>query len=188
VQAVFAYNNIAKKQFPILLIRLRAKYERNVDIEASYNFRRMTDRVTTSGIVPPDGLKALRAQGYEVVINLLPDSGKNAIPNERDIVESQGIEYIYIPVDFKQPTSSDFSTFSEALDRVREKKVHVHCAANYRVSAFYSLYLVSRGLWSAEQAMEFIRSVWQPRQPNEQPGWSDFLSLVLANSSSKGGT
>ena len=79
-----------------------------MDIEASYNFRRMSERLTTSGIVPPDGLKALQAQGYEVVINLLPDTGRDAIPNERDIVESQGIEYIYIPVDFKQPTSSDF--------------------------------------------------------------------------------
>ena len=93
-----------------------------MDIEASYNFRRMTEKLTTSGIVQPDGLKALRAQGYEVVINLLPDTGRNAIPNERDIVESQGIEYIYIPVDFKQPTSADLSTFSEALDRVHEKK------------------------------------------------------------------
>jgi protein tyrosine phosphatase (PTP) superfamily phosphohydrolase (DUF442 family) len=43
-----------------------------MDIEASYNFRRMSERLTTSGIVPPDGLKALQAQGYEVVINLLP--------------------------------------------------------------------------------------------------------------------
>ena len=94
--------------------------------------------------------------------------------------ESQGIEYIDIPVDFKQPRPSDFSRFSEALDRVREKKVHAHCAANYRVSAFYSLYLVSRGLWSAEQAMEFIRSVWQPRQPTEHPAWSDFITVVLA--------
>ena len=56
-----------------------------MDIEASYNFRRMTEKLTTSGIVQPDGLKALRAQGYEVVINLLPDTGRNAIPNERDI-------------------------------------------------------------------------------------------------------
>jgi protein tyrosine phosphatase (PTP) superfamily phosphohydrolase (DUF442 family) len=67
---------------------VRAKEERNMDIEASYNFRRMSERLTTSGIVPPDGLKALQAQGYEVVINLLPDTGRDAIPNERDIVES----------------------------------------------------------------------------------------------------
>src|SRR5690606_29129079 len=97
------------------------------------NFRRISDRLTTSGNVNHDGLKALRAQGCEVVINLLPDTSDYAIPNERDAVESQGMEYIYIPVDFKQPTSADFLRFSEALDQVQERNVHVHCAANYRV-------------------------------------------------------
>ena len=156
-----------------------------MDIEASYNFRRITERLTTSGIVRPDVLKALRAQGYEAVVNLLPDSSEHAIPNERDIVESQGIEYIHIPVDFKQPTSTDFLKFSEVLDRVHEKKVHVHCAANYRVSAFYSLYLVSRDIWSEEQAMELIRSIWQP---TEHPGWSEFIDSVLAEISARQGT
>lgn len=146
-------------------------------IEASYNFRRISERLTTSGIVPLDGLKELRAQGYEVVVNLLPDSSEHAIPGERNVIGSQGIEYIYIPVDFKQPTAADFLKFSAALDRVHEKKVHVHCAANYRVSAFYSLYLVSRELWSAEHAMEHIRSIWEP---NEYSGWSDFIAGMLA--------
>jgi len=153
-----------------------------MDIQASHNFRRITNRLTTSGIVRPDGLKALRAQGYEVVVNLLPDTSEYAIPNERDAIEAQGIEYIHIPVDFKQPTSSDFLKFSEVLDRVHEKKLHVHCAANYRVSAFYSLYLVSRGVWDAEQALEFIRSIWQP---TEHPGWSDFIAGVLAEISTQ---
>lgn len=148
-----------------------------MDIEASHNFRRISARLTTSGIVHPDGLKALREQGYEVVVNLLPDSSEYAIPDERETVESQGIEYIHIPVDFKRPTSSDFLKFSEALGRVNEKKVHVHCAANYRVSAFYSLYMVDSGLWSLDKAMEFIRSIWQP---TEHPGWSDFIGDILA--------
>lgn len=148
-----------------------------MDIEASYNFRGLNERLTTSGIVRLDGLKTLRKQGYEAVINLLPDTSEYAIANEREIIESQGIEYIYIPVDFKQPTSSDFLKFSEALDRVNRKKAHVHCAANYRVSAFYSLYMVNSGLWSAEKAMNFICSIWQP---NEHPGWSDFIASVLA--------
>lgn len=147
-----------------------------MDIEAIYNFRRISDRLTTSGIVNPDGLKALRAQGCEVVINLLPDTSEYAIANEQDAVESQGMEYIYIPVDFKKPTSADFLRFSEALDQAQERNVHVHCAANYRVSAFYSLYLVSRGLWGEGQAMDFIHSLWQP---TEHSGWSDFIGHIL---------
>ena len=153
-----------------------------MSIEASYNFRKMSERLTTSGTVGPDGLKALREQGYEVVVNLLPDTSDYAVPNERETVESQGIEYVYIPVAFKQPTSSDFWKFAEALDRVNEKKVHVHCAANYRVSAFYSLYMVRSRLWGAEKAMEFVYSIWQPA---EHPAWSDFIASVLAEISAR---
>jgi protein tyrosine phosphatase (PTP) superfamily phosphohydrolase (DUF442 family) len=148
-----------------------------MDIEASYNFCRISETLTTSGVVGPAGLKALRAQGYDVVINLLPDTSEHAIPDERTTVESQGIEYIYIPVDFKQPTSSNFLQFSEAFDRVRDRKVHVHCAANWRVSAFYALHMVSRGQWDAEDAMTFIRGIWEP---SEHPAWSNFIAGALA--------
>ena len=150
----------------------------DMNIESSRNFRMITDRLTTSGVVGADRLKALASQGYEVVVNLLPDTSEHAVPDERSIVESQRLEYIHIPVDFKRPERSDFVTFSEALDRVSERKVHIHCAANYRVSAFYSLYAVSRGRWSTDQAMEFIHSVWEPA---EYPGWSEFIAEVLGD-------
>jgi protein tyrosine phosphatase (PTP) superfamily phosphohydrolase (DUF442 family) len=146
------------------------------DIEDSYNFRMISDRLTTSGVVGADRLKALASQGYEVVLNLLPDSSEHAVANEQDIVESQRIEYIYIPVDFKAPGRTDFSRFSEALDRRFDSKIHIHCAANYRVSAFYSLYAASRGRWSADQARDFIHSVWRPA---DYPGWSEFIDEVL---------
>lgn len=147
-----------------------------MDIEASYNFRRINDKLTTSGLVKSDGLKALAAQGYEVVVNLLPESNEHATPGEREIVEAQGIEYIYIPVDFKQPNRLDFEKFSAALDQVSDKKVHLHCAANYRVSAFYSLYQVTGGHWSVDQAKEFMHCIWQPA---EHSGWPDFIAEVL---------
>jgi len=148
-----------------------------MDIEASYNFRRVDGKLTTSGRVHPEGLKALASRGYEVVVNLLPDTSEHATPGEREIVESQSIEYIYLPVDFKQPKLSDFVLFSDAMDRIAGRKIHVHCAANWRVSAFYSLYQVSRGRWSVDQAFEFIEGVWRPA---EHPGWSEFISDVLA--------
>src|SRR5262245_211242 len=147
-----------------------------MDIEASYNFRRINDKLTTSGIVRPEGLKSLASLGYSVVINLLPDTSEYAVPNERDLVESQGIEYIHIPVDFKQPTERDLAAFCEALDRVVGRKVHVHCAANYRVSAFYSLYEVNRGGWSIDQAMEFIRNIWEP---GGHPAWAEFAGGIV---------
>ena len=151
-----------------------------MSIEASYNFRRISEQLTTSGVVGQDRLRNLAAQGYEVLINLLPDTNERAVPDERDIVESQGLEYVHIPVDFKQPLRSDFIRFSQALDQARDKKTHVHCAANYRVSAFYSLYALSRGRWSAAQAIEFIDSLWQPAS---HPGWPEFIAGILSESS-----
>lgn len=148
-----------------------------MDIESSYNFRRINERLTTSGVVPEEGLTALATQGYDVVINLLPETSEFAVPNERAIVESQKIEYINIPVDFKQPTQTDFEKFTAALDRVRDKKIHIHCAVNYRVSAFYSLYEFKRGNFSAGQVNKFIGDIWQPI---EHPGWDEFINNVLS--------
>jgi protein tyrosine phosphatase (PTP) superfamily phosphohydrolase (DUF442 family) len=147
-------------------------------IESSHNFRKVNNRLTTSGSVRPDVLKTLSSQGYEVVVNLLPDSSEYAVAGEEGIVESQNIRYIYIPVDFKQPTRLDFTKFSQALDELQDRKVHLHCAANYRVSAFYSLYQVCSKRWSLEQATQFIEDVWQPAAYS---GWAAFMADILAD-------
>ena len=153
-----------------------------MNIETSYNFRKIHDGLTTSGVVSRDCLKTLASQGYEVLVNLMPDESEYAVSDERTIVKSQNIEYIYIPVDFRQPKHSDFVKFSAALDRVldEDKKVHIHCAANYRVSAFYALYAVSHDVWSIDKAWAFIHDVWQPA---DHSGWSEFIVNVLGGTS-----
>lgn len=147
-----------------------------MDIESSYSFVRVSDKLTTSGFVSPKTLKTLGTQGYEVVVNLLPNSHQHAVPGERSIIESQGLAYVYIPVDFAAPTREDFEQFSEAMDRMLGKSIHVHCAANWRVTAFYSLYEVRRARWTSEQATEFMHQVWHPA---EHPGWPEFISGIL---------
>ena len=144
-------------------------------IERSYNFRRVDDAVSTSGVVSAKALETLGAEGYRAVINLLPNDNQHAVAGEREIIESQGLEYIHIPVDFNQPTAADFEQFSAALDRVLGKKIHIHCAANWRVSAFYSLYELRRGRWTLSQALDFIHGIWRP---SDHPGWSEFIDVI----------
>lgn len=144
-------------------------------IANSYNFRRVSDLVTTSGVVGANRLKGLAPEGYEMVINLLPDNSEYAVENEADIVEAQGVEYTYIPVDFKSPTLNDYDRFAAALDKAKGRKVHIHCAANYRVSAFYALYAEATGLWNSAEAREFIQDLWQPRKYG---GWPEFIAEV----------
>jgi protein tyrosine phosphatase (PTP) superfamily phosphohydrolase (DUF442 family) len=153
-----------------------------MNIDKSYNFRRLSERLTTSGLVRPDALSALASQGYDVVVNLLPESHEHAVRNERELLEAQGIEYVLLPVDFRHPTQSDYVQFSEALDRVGDRKAHIHCAANMRVSAFYALREFTHKRWSVDQARNFIRNIWQPA---DHPGWPEFIAEVIGNDAAR---
>ncbi len=146
-------------------------------ISNSYNFRQISDKLTTSGVVGAGRLKGLADEGYTAVINLLPDSSEYAVPDEQAIVEGQGVEYIYIPVNFAEPTEPDFECFCQALDDRPDSKLHIHCAANYRVSAFYARYAVSRGLWSKAEAQTLIEGLWDPQA---YAGWPEFMDGILS--------
>ena len=148
-----------------------------MSIEASYNFRRVSDEVTTSGLVPDDALARLRDDGYEVLINLLPDSNEHAVEGEEGVVRGQGVGYEYIPVDFAAPTHEDFEAFVAVMDANEGKAIHVHCAANYRVSVFYGLYALRKGIWSAEDVDRHIASLWDPAS---DPAWRDFIAAERA--------
>ncbi len=142
-------------------------------VEESYNFRRIDDRLTTSGLVSAEQLATLERDGYAAVINLLPDNNERAVHDEADIVADQGLDYVSIPVDFAAPTHADLERFCEAMDGLEGRKVHVHCAANYRVSAFYSLYALRQGRCTVEQADALVRDVWDPA---EHPAWAAFIA------------
>lgn len=137
------------------------------------NYRRIDDRVTTSGAVPLEVLDTLGTAGYEAVINLMPDDSEWAVPGEAASVTGQGLGYVYLPVDFTAPTTADLDAFVAAMDDNEGKVVHVHCAANYRVSAFYALYAQRKGIWTAEQAAAHIDDVWGT---DDYPVWRAFVA------------
>jgi len=141
-------------------------------MKASYNYREISDRLSTSGSVIKDDLLRLYDDGYGAVINLLPDAHERAIKNEKEIVERQGLKYIHIPVDFSAPKNEDYEQFKRALDDLALWKTHIHCAANWRVSAFYGVYAYEKSIWRAAQAWEHIASLWTP---SEYPAWFHFL-------------
>ena len=142
-------------------------------IEDSYNFRRISEQLTTSGLVSVEQLGDLHHEGYEAVINLLPDSYEHAVRDEARIVQDQGLDYVYIPVDFDAPTHADLEAFAQAMTAHDGQKVHVHCAANYRVSAFYSLYALRAGVCSESEAEALVQDVWDPA---EFPAWQAFIT------------
>jgi len=145
-----------------------------MSIDDSYNFREINEQITSSGVVNEERLKSLGNEGCQVVINLLPDSHEHAVAEEKKIIETQNIQYVYIPVDFSCPKYEEFIEFSNVLDSFDEKKVHIHCAVNWRVSAFYGAYAIKKGIWSKEKADDFIADIWNPA---EYPVWNTFLTV-----------
>lgn len=141
-------------------------------IANSYNFKAITDAIGTAGVVGENRLKGLAAEGYQTVINLLPADNEHAVANEQQIVEAQGLNYIYIPVDFSAPSQQNLDDFFAAMDANQGRKLLIHCAANYRVSAFYGIYAVQQGGWTAEQACQHIHSLWNPA---DYPAWQRLL-------------
>ena len=140
------------------------------------NFRQADDRLTTCGQPTEDQLADARTAGVEVVINLaLHDDPRYSLADERGTVEALGMTYVHIPVQFGAPTESDLLAFFDAMDAARERHVLVHCAANYRVTAFLGLYRSLRQGWSTDEAFQLMGTVWKP-----DAVWSQFIEDMLA--------
>ena len=64
------------------------------------------------------------------------------------------------------------------MDDIKGKKVHIHCAANFRATAFYAIYAYRKVGWTRIKVNEFIRSIWQL---SEYPVWDKFVTSYLRN-------
>lgn len=127
-----------------------------------YNFKQVNSLLACAGQPTEAQLKQLAYENYQVIINLAVPTGKFALPGEETIVKELGIDYLPIPVVFNEPQLSELQAFISYMDRQAGKKTIVHCAANYRASAFTGLYLFNKGELDAAQMQEFIEDVWQP--------------------------
>ena len=104
------------------------------------NFIKINELISTSGQPKIEEFEFIAKEGFEVIINLALNSSSNAIENEDKIVSSLNMSYIHIPVDFENPIISDLKLFLNILQALGANKVWIHCAKNYRVSAFMYVY------------------------------------------------
>ena len=147
-----------------------------MSIDQAFNFKAINASVATAGLLSEAQLSELASSGYDAVINLLPHDSEYAIPSEHAIVTGQGLDYVSIPVDFSDPKEQDYTLFVEALQACGDKQVLIHCAANYRVSAFYAMYAHEHLGWSADRAREHIESIWEPA---DYPPWPQFIATRI---------
>ncbi|BAU55932.1 protein tyrosine phosphatase family protein [Mucilaginibacter gotjawali] len=127
-----------------------------------YNFRQISGMMACSGQPSEGQLPLIAAEGYQVIVNLGLADGKYALKNEGALVKQLGITYHHIPVKFDDPKTDDLIAFFKLMDQHPNDKTLVHCAANYRASAFTGLYLFSTGRLNEDEMLSFIEDVWQP--------------------------
>ena len=147
-----------------------------------YNYLYYNENLSGSGMPTTEQMKAVAESGVQLVINLAPHDVAQALENESELVTSLGMEYVNIPIPWGAPATEHLTSFMETMDANADKKIHVHCEANYRASAFVMLYRVKRLGWQAEQAIEIMEEMWNPE---DFPLWSKFLDEHLSDRISK---
>ena len=109
-------------------------------------------------------------------MNLALPESTNALPDEKQIIESQGMQYVHIPVVWEKPTIENVNEFFSVMEANSDKKVFVHCAANMRVSAFIYLYQRLHESISEEEAKKDLHKIWIPNE-----NWQKFMEQVIEN-------
>jgi uncharacterized protein (TIGR01244 family) len=138
-----------------------------------YNYRQVNDRISTGGQPTEEQLRSAAEEEFTTVINLALINSDNALADEAGLVRSLGLTYHHIPVEWENPQENDFTAFEAVLQRAGAgEKILIHCAANFRVSAFYSLYAMKHLGWTETQADEFRASIWAE---GDYPIWEQFI-------------
>jgi protein tyrosine phosphatase (PTP) superfamily phosphohydrolase (DUF442 family) len=148
-------------------------------LEDIYNFLALSESLFTGGMPKAEQLADAAEQGVEIVINLAPHEVSNALPNETELVTSLGMQYINIPVIWNTPTKDGLDRFIAVMDENKDRKILVHCQANFRATAFVSMYRILREGWASEDAMEVMHKIWDEE---DYPIWKMFIEDTLKRS------
>ena len=139
-----------------------------------YNYLKVDELYSTAGQPREEQLTSAAADGFQAVINLAPIDPRYSLKDEGGLVQSLGMAYHHLPVPWDNPQESDFAAFERIMQTLPAgTKTLIHCAANFRVTAFYSLYALRNLGWSETQAEEFRSSIWQG---SDHPIWEKFIS------------
>ncbi len=139
------------------------------------NYVKYNENFASSGQPTVSEFKLVKESGVEQVIYLAFNNNHTAIKDEDRVVIELGMDYIHIPIDFRNPTLRNFQTFLAVMERSPVNTL-LHCQVNYRASTFSFLYRVIYLKEPVHVAKEALDSVWEP-----SPIWFEYIKDVLAH-------
>lgn len=140
-------------------------------------WQRLSDRITTSGWLLPDDPARLAALGVKRIVNLALDTHPEALAGEADLCAALGIGYTHIPIPFDAPQEGHFDAFRAVIDG-DGGPIHVHCIANWRVSACFYRYNRDVAGMAEPEARLLMTAQWDP-ETSDYPGaaaWAAFIA------------
>ncbi len=139
-----------------------------------YNYKFLTEDLASSGQPTEDEIGIIIRAGYNIVINLGLHNSGYSINNEASIFQENNVTYIHIPVIFEAPQTKDLNAFIKVLDKYKESKMFIHCAANKRVPVFIALYRILILGWEKDKAIKELHTVWHPNDV-----WQSYINQQL---------
>jgi len=143
------------------------------ELEAIRNYRRLEPDLASAGQPEADQLELL-PEHFDCVINLARSDSPHALADEAERIAGLGLDYVHIPVDFKNPRTEDLERFFAAMQTYNAKRRLVHCALNWRASAFVFLHRVINEGHDPGRARSELHAVWQP-----DTTWQAFIDHML---------
>ncbi|MCK5813388.1 MAG: protein tyrosine phosphatase family protein [Cocleimonas sp.] len=138
------------------------------------NYIPINTNLATSGQPTPLQIEAIAAAGYDCIINLAMHDSTDALFEEGGLVSEVGMNYFHIPVPFDAPTVKHLTLFLNLMRALKGKKVWLHCAYNWRASAFTGHYQRKvLGVLSDEIEM-IVLEQWEPDE-----AWLAFFDVEI---------
>lgn len=139
------------------------------------NVREILPGLLTGGQPTEPELESVATAGYQRVVNLGLQDAAYSLVDEAGICARLGMAYHHIPVDFEHPRLEDLQSFTDLAAEHAGERLFVHCAMNYRASAFVALLLEHHHAWPRPDADALIHEVWEP-----YGSWPEFIAKVRA--------
>jgi protein tyrosine phosphatase (PTP) superfamily phosphohydrolase (DUF442 family) len=120
------------------------------------------ERLASSGQPSALQFELIAQAGFAVVINLALADASNVLHGEDRLVLELGMDYINLPILFDRPNTRQITRVLQLLHDLRDQKVWLHCALNYRVSSVIYLYRVLYLGIDPAEARALLEQVWMP--------------------------
>ena len=133
------------------------------------------NNIMTSGQPSLEEYLEICQKGYCAIINLATSQSQQFNSKADHTVIEKGVAYIHIPVSWQLPTLANYRCFEQILQLFDGELVWVHCAINFRVTAFMYIYCVTKLQMPVTEAQQLIERVWRP-----EPHWQKFIDSLLS--------